>query len=137
MILYGENMRNKLLFVAVILFTVSSFFAQTPPSDDLADYIKENYTKREVLIPVRDGVKLFTSIYEPKDRSQKYPILVEPDALYGSSLRRRINSKLRSGRSNCLPRKAIFLSIRTFAENLMSEGEFVDVAPGYCEYRQY
>ena len=36
----------------------------------------ERYTKQEVQIPVRDGVKLFTAIYVPKDTSRKYPILM-------------------------------------------------------------
>ena len=38
---------------------------ERPPS-----YAQEHYTKREVMIPMRDGVKLFTAIYEPKDQSR-------------------------------------------------------------------
>ena len=38
--------------------------------------IKEHYTKQEHLIPMRDGVRLFTSVYLPKDASRKYPILM-------------------------------------------------------------
>ena len=33
-----------------------------------------NYTKKELLVPMRDGVKLFTSIYIPKDQSEKHPL---------------------------------------------------------------
>jgi putative CocE/NonD family hydrolase len=40
------------------------------------DYIKKNYTKRELMISMRDGVRLFTVVYEPQDKSQKYPILL-------------------------------------------------------------
>lgn len=40
------------------------------------DYVSANYTKREVEISARDGVKLFTSIYVPKDTSKKAPILM-------------------------------------------------------------
>lgn len=43
---------------------------------DSAAYIKAHYTKSEHLIAVRDGVKLFTSVYCPKDRSQQYPIML-------------------------------------------------------------
>ena len=39
-------------------------------------YVRENYTKQEVLIPMRDGTKLFTSIYAPKDASKKAPFLM-------------------------------------------------------------
>lgn len=37
---------------------------------------KDYYDKTEVQIPMRDGVKLFTAIYTPKDQSQKYPFLI-------------------------------------------------------------
>ena len=35
-----------------------------------------NYIKKEVPVPMRDGIKLFTSIYIPKDQSEKHPILL-------------------------------------------------------------
>src|ERR1700761_5925360 len=35
-----------------------------------------NYIKNQDSIPIRDGVKLFTSIYIPKDQSEKHPILL-------------------------------------------------------------
>src|SRR5438093_7842704 len=41
-----------------------------------ADAVKAGYTKYEYRIPMRDGVKLFTAVYVPKDDSQKYPILM-------------------------------------------------------------
>jgi uncharacterized protein len=31
------------------------------------DFIRANYTKFEYRIPIRDGVKLFASVYIPKD----------------------------------------------------------------------
>lgn len=37
--------------------------------------IRENYDKAEYMIPMRDGVKLYTQVYTPKDTSEKYPIL--------------------------------------------------------------
>lgn len=40
------------------------------------EYVRDNYTKREVEITMRDGVKLFTSIYTPKDASKKAPFLM-------------------------------------------------------------
>ncbi|MFN8058006.1 MAG: CocE/NonD family hydrolase [Vicinamibacterales bacterium] len=42
-----------------------------PPVD-----VKALYVKQDVLIPMRDGTKLFTSIYSPRDESQRYPIMV-------------------------------------------------------------
>lgn len=37
-------------------------------------WLEANYTKYEYRIAMRDGVKLFTSIYAPKDSSTTYPI---------------------------------------------------------------
>ncbi len=39
-------------------------------------YVKDHYDKQEVTIEMRDGIKLHTTIYTPKDKSQKYPILM-------------------------------------------------------------
>ena len=38
---------------------------------------REHYTKHEVRIPMRDGVRLFTTVYVPKDSSRSYPFLME------------------------------------------------------------
>jgi uncharacterized protein len=38
--------------------------------------VRSSYTKMEYAIPMRDGVKLFTSVYASKDTSVTYPILV-------------------------------------------------------------
>ncbi|MGB0892546.1 MAG: CocE/NonD family hydrolase, partial [Flavobacteriaceae bacterium] len=40
-------------------------------------YVQDNYHKKEVTITMRDGIKLFTTIYSPKDKSKKYPILLQ------------------------------------------------------------
>jgi putative CocE/NonD family hydrolase len=62
----------KKLYFLVLLFLPFLSFAQNPDSAWFVD----NYIKKEVSIPVRDGVKLFTSIYQPKDQSEKHPILI-------------------------------------------------------------
>src|SRR4051812_33711653 len=40
------------------------------------DYVKAHYTKYEYRVPMRDGKKLFTAVYVPKDDSETYPILL-------------------------------------------------------------
>ncbi|HJQ81520.1 MAG TPA: hypothetical protein VJ828_16280, partial [Lacipirellulaceae bacterium] len=40
------------------------------------DSVKANYTKYEYMIPMRDGVRLFTAVYVPKDTSEDHPILM-------------------------------------------------------------
>lgn len=45
--------------------------------DSNSDYVQLNYDKQEVYIDMRDGTKLFTSIYSPKDKSKTYPIIMQ------------------------------------------------------------
>jgi uncharacterized protein len=40
------------------------------------EQVKARYTKYEYRIPMRDGKRLFTAVYAPKDQSQRYPILM-------------------------------------------------------------
>lgn len=61
------------LLAILIFFVANPLFAQTETDYD----VKEHYTKMEVDIPMRDGTKLHTTIYSPKDTSQKYPILMQ------------------------------------------------------------
>jgi uncharacterized protein len=47
----------------------------TASAQGLAD-IQARYTKYEYRVPMRDGVKLFTAVYVPKETSERYPILL-------------------------------------------------------------
>ena len=66
--------RRSVLFLVLILGLSFSVFAQLAPQEqqELAAYIRDNYTKRQVSIPVRDGVKLFAEVYEPKDSRKPF-----------------------------------------------------------------
>ncbi|MFD2571764.1 CocE/NonD family hydrolase [Spirosoma soli] len=50
--------------------------AQTQPA---SDFVRENYQKYEYKIPMRDGTKLHTAVYVPKDASanKKYPFMMQ------------------------------------------------------------
>ncbi len=63
----------KKTFFTPFLFIVAFVFSQ----EKTANYVSENYTKKEVRIKMRDGAELFTSIYSPKDTSKKYPIIMQ------------------------------------------------------------
>jgi len=58
--------------VAVAL--AASVHAQSADAD--AEYVRSHFAKFEFQIPMRDGVKLFTAVYVPYERTQKYPILL-------------------------------------------------------------
>ena len=63
-----------------ILAIAFSVCAHGQPDGETArkrhEYILANYTKYEFQIPMRDGVKLFTGVYSPKDTSVTYPFLM-------------------------------------------------------------
>jgi len=60
-----------ILFAPITLSLGSGSIAQE------AEPVKARYMKHEYQIAMRDGVKLFTSVYVPKDGSQKYPIMMQ------------------------------------------------------------
>ena len=52
--------------------------SQAPKTAAPAPYdVKANYTKTEYHVAMRDGVKLFTTVYAPKDTTKRYPFLMQ------------------------------------------------------------
>lgn len=100
--------------------------AQRPSAADSA-FIRDNYTKREVMIPMRDGVRLFTSIYTPKDLSKKYPVIMRRSPYscspYGADTYTTRIQNMDLARAGYI---FVFQDVRG---RYMSEGQFVDVRP--------
>jgi len=49
---------------------------RSPAQDTNAAWLAEHYTKYEHRIPMRDGVRLYTRVYTPKEDSEPWPILL-------------------------------------------------------------
>ncbi len=68
-------------FYLLIFLIFSLTSCENTPSDKAKEkpdtYVKDNYNKQEVVITMRDSIKLHTVIYSPKDKSKKYPILLQ------------------------------------------------------------
>ncbi|MFH0734923.1 MAG: CocE/NonD family hydrolase [bacterium] len=60
----------KKITIIILFFLVNSSVCSK------VGYFKENYIKTTYKIEMRDGTKLFTIVYTPKDQSEKYPILM-------------------------------------------------------------
>lgn len=94
----------------------------------LAEFIRSNFDKEEVRIPMRDGVQLFTSVYTPKDRSRTYPILMRrtPYSVgpYGD---RSFPETL--GPSELLTRGGFIFVLQDVRGAYMSEGTFRNMTP--------
>jgi len=93
-----------------------------------ADNVRARYTKYEYSIPMRDGVRLFTSIYAPKDISQQYPILLARTpysiAPYGVD-----NYRAALGPSEEFEKEGFIFVYQDARGRYMSEGEFEQVRP--------
>jgi len=69
------NMKKGIL---LILLSFSLFTSCNSSKENKKDtYVTDNYTKKEITITMRDGIKLHTTIYSPKDTSKEYPILMQ------------------------------------------------------------
>lgn len=120
-------MRKQILFL--LLFSIGSTvaFSQGTSQDSL--WIRQNYYKIETYIPMRDGVKLFTAVYLPKDSTQKHPILMTrtPYSCAPYGLDKWPNFAVGFGRYYL--RKGYILVTQDVRGRWMSEGQFVDVRP--------
>jgi putative CocE/NonD family hydrolase len=118
-------MLRKLL-LPLFLFSFVLLNAQT---DQDSLWVRENYTKKEIYIPMRDGVKLFTAVYTPKDMSEKHPILMNRTpyscAPYGADF----SGRLTGSHWKYYCRENYIIVIQDVRGRWMSEGEFVDVRP--------
>ncbi len=111
-----------------LLFLLFPLFAFTQTDQDSA-WIRENYTKTEQYIPMRDGIRLFTSIYSPRDKSEKHPILMTRTpyscAPYGTDF----SSRLWERHWKYYARENYIIVVQDVRGRWMSEGEFEDIRP--------
>ena len=92
------------------------------------EYVKANYTKSEHYIPMRDGVRLYTAIYAPKDTTKTYPVLLNrtPYSIgpYGVD-----RSRENIGPSAAAAKEAFIIVYQDVRGRWMSEGTFEHVRP--------
>jgi uncharacterized protein len=118
-------MRRTALYLLFLLLPFISF-CQT---DQDSLWIRENYTKLEQYIPMRDGIKLFTSIYLPKDLSEKHPILMTRTPYSCAPYGKDFNSRLWERHLKYYARENYIIVAQDVRGRWMSEGDFADVRP--------
>lgn len=93
-----------------------------------APYIAQHYGKRECLVPMRDGTRLFTVIYAPKEKGRSLPILLNRTpysvAPYGEGA-----YKEELGPSDDFSREGFIFVYQDVRGRMMSEGRFIDMTP--------
>lgn len=88
--------------------------------------MRTHYDKVEYQIPMRDGIKLFTVVYIPKDKSRTYPILMNRTCYNASSY---ADFKTYGHPSNFLVHDKYILAFQDVRGRYMSEGTFDNMRP--------
>src|SRR5579859_3067114 len=117
---------RKLPGVFVVLCgTILSSQASSDESRKQLAYTRAHYTKYEHKIPMRDGARLFVSVYVPKDSTQTYPILMQRTpysvAPYGIDNYRGV-----LGPSELAEKEGFIFVYADVRGRYMSEGTFID-----------
>jgi uncharacterized protein len=126
------------LLVAGLLLSTAAF-AQEPAGRGgganapqvNAEYVRENYSKFEYRIPMRDGVKLFASVYIPKDvfsENRTYPMVMQRTPYnvgpYGAD-----HYRANLGPSEFFAREKFIFVYGDVRGRFMSEGEYSLLRP--------
>ena len=118
-------MINCRLLLFVLLINVS---ATAQNADSL--WFADNYSKNELYIPMRDGVKLFTSVYTPKDNQEQHPFLITRTpyscAPYGAD---KMTGAIWSSYKMKYAKEGYIFVTQDVRGRYMSEGVFEDVRP--------
>ena len=117
---------RKIISSLILILFVSVAVAQ---NEQDSAWIKENYTKLEQYIPMRDGIKLFTTIYIPNDKSEKHPVLMMRTPYSCAPYGKDFSSRLWGGHWRFYARENYIIIIQDVRGRWMSEGDFVDIRP--------
>jgi putative CocE/NonD family hydrolase len=122
------SLRFVPLCFGLTCLAICSAGAAEQAADTNAVWLAEHYTKYEHRIRMRDGVRLFTRVYVPKDDSQSWPIVLTrtPYALkpYGAE-----NYNDPTGSFRTLAKDKFILVTQDVRGRYGSEGEYMHVRP--------
>lgn len=96
--------------------------------DEDSAFIAENYQKEAYQIPMRDGVKLYTVVYTPKDNREKLPIMLHRTP-YRVAPYEPGKMKKMLGPSIEYAREKFIFVYQDVRGKFMSEGEFRNMRP--------
>ena len=103
------------------------FYSSCQTNED-AQFVRDNYVKREVYITMRDGTKLFTAIYEPKDSAPSFPILMQRTP-YSCSPYGKNNFRKNLGPNAGLMREKYIFVYQDVRGRYKSQGNFKEMTP--------
>jgi len=107
------------LLVSIILLGPEFVSAQ----GTVTDYVREHYVRTDHMVPMRDGVRLFTSVWSPKDTSRELPILLSRTPYDADNY---VNPL---GPSEAFVRDGYHIVYQDVRGRYLSEGDFVNMRP--------
>jgi hypothetical protein len=121
-------MKKHLTSICVVIFLLSLSLTYISCTRKKDFKVEDYYVKKEYSITMRDGVKLFTAVYSPRDKSGKYPILLNrtPYSVrpYGEN-----SYPAYLGPSRLLEEEKYIFVYQDVRGRFMSEGEYVNMRP--------
>jgi uncharacterized protein len=119
---------RKICWILIATAAVFALSVRLRSQEEQESSVREHYTKHEYRIPMRDGKRLFTAVYTPKDTSQTYPFLMTRTpysvAPYGGDAYPRS-----LGPSEEFEKSGYIFVYQDVRGRYMSEGKFVEMRP--------
>ena len=122
---------KKLFLLLSLLVGFTKISAQNPSvAQQDSAFVRENYVKYQYQISMRDGVKLFTNVYVPKDASanNKYPIVMQRTCYDVAPYGKDDYPQMLYYSRHMMREKFIFVE-QDVRGRWMSEGVFEDIRP--------
>lgn len=94
-----------------------------------ARWLKAHYTKAEYMIPMRDGVRLYTAVYIPKNKKEAHPVLMQRTPYSCAPYGKKNSTIWRNKIYHNYLRANYILVFQDTRGRWMSEGSFVNVPP--------
>lgn len=117
--------RNFLIFILMVAILVVGWFLWPRHT---GSSLRAHYTKYEYRIPMRDGVRLYTAVYLPKDTSHSYPFLIMRTP-FGATPYGADHYPARLGPADAFDRAGYIFVVQDVRGRYQSEGQFVDARP--------
>ena len=113
----------------ILVLTLSQFLLVAYSQNQDSLWVVNNYTKIERQIEMRDGIKLFTSIYIPKDNQEDHPILMTRTPYSCAPYGEKTFQYFWYSYTIAYLREGYILVTQDVRGRYMSEGKFMDVRP--------
>jgi putative CocE/NonD family hydrolase len=123
-------MMRNVLYVLILLFPIAVIGQRNSQSGSA--WVKDNYVKTEHLITMRDGVKLYTAVYTPRESNGRYPILMQRTP-YSCRPYGKDNYREKLGPNVILMNEKYIFVYQDARGRYKSEGDFREMTPAIAQ----